>query len=160
MIIRILILSVAACVIGGGVNFLAPKPLPLIANADQFKIQHEEGVEAKASEIVELWKSGTAIFIDSRGAEMFQKGHIPGAVSLPYTAMEEGEPPEAVNLLPDDQLLVIYCDGADCHSSQVVFDKLEELGFAKEKMKVFAGGWIEWVNNKGEIEKGGEEGNE
>ncbi len=152
-LIRIFILSVASLVIGVGVNFLSPTPLPLIANADQFKIQHAEGVEVVSSEIIDLWNSGVAIFVDSRSAEAFKEGHIPGSISVPYKAIEEGEIPETVDLLPKDQDLVIYCDGADCHSSQVVYDKLEELGFDKEKMKIFSGGWVDWVNNKGEIEK-------
>lgn len=153
MMVRILILSVLSFVIGVGVNFLSPTPLPLIANAEQFVIQHEEGVDANVAEIVELYNAATAIFIDSRSEDAFKEGHIPGAISIPYKAIEEGEHPEAIDQLPNDQLLVIYCDGADCHASQVVFDKLEELGFAKENMKVFSGGWVDWVKNKGEIEK-------
>ncbi len=159
MIVRILILSIAACVLGVGVNFLAPKPLPLIATAEQFVIEHEEGVEVISSEIMELWNSGTAIFVDSRSEEAFRDGHIPGAFSISYKVIEKGEIPETVDLLPRDQLLVIYCDGADCHSSQVVYDKFEELGFTADKMKIFAGGWVDWLKNNGEIEKGGGEEN-
>lgn len=134
-------------------NWLSPTPLPFIANADQFVIKHAEGVDAKISEILELYNEGTATFVDARSEDEFKKGHIPGALSIPYKALEKGEHPETLDQLPTDQLVVIYCDGADCHASQVVYDKLEELGWTKENMKVFAGGWLEWVNNKLEIEK-------
>lgn len=153
-IYQIIALVIASLILGVGINALSGKPLPLCAHPDQFKVHHEN--EAKSHEILDLWKSMTVIFIDSRSAEAFAEGHIPGAFSIPYTLFEEGTPQE-VEMLPRDQNIVVYCDGADCHASQVVADKLEELGYEKSRMKIFSGGWQEWIQLGGEVEQGGTE---
>ena len=153
-LLQIAVLFIASMAVGVGVNSLAPKPLPLLANADQFKIKHD-GPDTPVSEIMKIWTEGTAIFLDARSEDEFKKGHIPGAQSAPYKTFEEGKIPEAVEMLRGtDQMLVIYCDGADCHASKVVYDKLLENGFSKEYMKVFEGGWKVWVEAKGEVEEG------
>ncbi|MBK7496538.1 MAG: rhodanese-like domain-containing protein [Candidatus Omnitrophica bacterium] len=148
--VQMLILVIVSFVLGLGINGLSSKPLSLLAHPDQFKVVHEN--EAKSHEIMDLWKSGMAIFIDARSAEAYAEGHIPGAFSIPYTLFDEGQPPE-VEMIPRDQDVVIYCDGADCHASQVVADRLEELGYVKTRLKIFSGGWQEWTELGGEVEQ-------
>jgi rhodanese-related sulfurtransferase len=148
---QIFILGVSTLVVGLSVNALSSKPLSLIASPEQFHEKVAEGMEAHKSEILDLWKAGDAIFVDARSLDEYAKGRILGAIAIPYKDFEEGIP-ENVDLLPRDQLLVIYCDGTDCHASQVVSDKLIEMGFDKENLKIFSGGWKEWLEIGGEVE--------
>ncbi len=136
-------------------NGLAPQPLPMLASADLFKEEVPAGSEVESSDLVALWESGEALFLDARSEEAYSQGHIPGAFSLSYKSFEQGVP-EWVNDLPKDQPLVIYCDGADCHASKVVYEKLLELGFEEDKLRIFSGGWTEWVKQGGEVEPEGQ----
>lgn len=152
---QVTLLCVSGAFLGLAMNALAPEPLPLLASADLFKEAVPEGSDVATSELRELWESGEVLFIDARSEEAFSKGHIPGAFSLPYKAFEQGTP-DLVNDLPKDQQLVIYCDGADCHASKVVYEKLLEFGFEEDRLRIFSGGWTEWVKQGGEVEPEGQ----
>jgi rhodanese-related sulfurtransferase len=149
---QILVILGVSLVLGVGINLVSPKPLPLVASPEQFTVEAEGGVVWE--ELLLLFESGEAVFVDARSTDMFAAGHIPGSISIPYKAFEHGVPAE-VELLPRDQPIVVYCDGADCHASPVVTDKLLELGFTKDLVRTFSGGWTKWVEMKMEIEKGG-----
>ena len=140
--------------LGLAVNALSPEPLPLIASKPQFEVEVSEERRAEHSEITELYESGEAIFVDARAVDFFTEGHIPGAFSIPYKEFEEGSTPEMVDLLPREMTIVVYCDGADCEASTVVADHLLELGFQPDLVRVFHGGWDEWLANEGEVETG------
>lgn len=151
---QILVLVVVSIVIGLGVNAISPKPVPIVANESQFEIEVPEEQKADHTEIMALYESGEAFFVDARSVDAFTEGHIPGAFSIPYTEFEEGNVPEKVDLLPREMTLVIYCDGADCHASKEVADHLIQLGFLPDLVRVFHGGWTEWLENGGEVETG------
>jgi rhodanese-related sulfurtransferase len=137
--------------LGIGTNFLFPEPLPVMAEKSQFAVE-VTAPTTESSDILRIWESGEAFFVDARSEEAFNKGHIPGAFSVPYKQFEEGTTPETVDVLPREQKLIIYCDGADCHASQVVYDALLNLGFQKDMMEIFHGGWTDWNELGGEVE--------
>ena len=153
--LQLIVMAAAGLAFGILINALSPKPLPLLASAEQFEIEVEEEIQVKSHEILELWESGEALFIDARSEDAFKQGRIPGAFSVPYDSLGEGDP-EILKYLPTDQMLVIYCDGADCHASKAVYERLRELGFSEEHMKIFHGGWNEWLKLGGETEADGE----
>jgi rhodanese-related sulfurtransferase len=80
------------------------------------------------------------VLVDSRPKrKKYDKGHIPGAVSIPdmYFDKEVGQ-------LPEDKTLpvVFYCGGYKCKLSHKSAAKAVELGYTN--VKVFAGGYPEW----------------
>lgn len=155
----ILQIAAMACVgflTGLAVNAVSPEPLPLLAPPEQFELEVDPEKAVTSSEIVEIWESGEAIFIDARSEDMYAKGRIPTAFSLPYDDFEEGMA-ELDPFLPRDQLVVIYCDGADCHSSEIVYEKFLQYGFEKEFLKIFNGGWNDWLKLGGEVDSDNEE---
>lgn len=88
----------------------------------------------------EFFFTQKARFIDSRSREKFRKGHIPGALNIPY---EEADPASLRSIsLPLGEVLVVYCDGEECRSSVHLAGRLRELGYSR--VKVFFGGWKEW----------------
>lgn len=150
--LQMMVMSAAGLLLGLGINAVSPESLPIFSTPEQFSVEMDESIQVSSSEIMDLWVSGEAMFIDARSEEAYATGRIPGAFSLPYKGFEDDGVPEMVDYLPRDQLLVIYCDGADCHASQVVYDRLIELGFLPERMKIFHGGWTEWKSIGGEVE--------
>lgn len=94
------------------------------------------------AEAEDLFISGEAIFIDSRTQEKFQAGRILGALNMPYEAEVKGDI-EGILALPLDRILVIYCDGDECQSSVQLAKALHDQGFLD--LKVFFGGWEEWL---------------
>ena len=80
------------------------------------------------------------MIVDSRPKrKKYDKGHIPGAVSIPdsqFTKMTEQ--------LPEDKakLMVFYCGGYKCKLSHKSAAKAIALGY--KNVKVFSGGFPEW----------------
>lgn len=76
------------------------------------------------------------IILDVRTQEEFDEGHIPGAVLIPNTEIEE----RAEENLPDkDQLILVYCRSG--RRSKMAAEILVELGYTN--IKEF-GGIIDW----------------
>lgn len=80
------------------------------------------------------------LIIDARPKiKKYDKGHIPGAISIPLTQFDK-----KVNLLPKDKnaLIVYYCGGLKCPLSHKSAFKAEKLGY--KNIKVLATGYPSW----------------
>lgn len=92
-------------------------------------------------EAEDFFAGGNAVFLDSRAEEKYLEGHILGAVNIPF---EGGERIVEEQLpFPREATLIVYCDGNECQSSVLLAKVLAEFGF--EDIRVFFGGWAEWV---------------
>ena len=82
------------------------------------------------------------IILDVREQEEYDSGHIPGAILIPYTEIEN----KAKEMLPDkDAQILVYCRSG--RRSKIAAKSLLKLGYTN--VKEF-GGIIDW---KGELEK-------
>lgn len=82
------------------------------------------------------------IILDVREQEEYDSGHIPGAVLIPYTEINE----RAEELIPEkDKLILVYCRSG--RRSKIASEALIRLGYTS--VKEF-GGIIDW---KYEVEK-------
>lgn len=77
------------------------------------------------------------VVIDTRSAERYAAGHIPGAVSLPQREMSA----ERVRDLDPEAVYVCYCDGIGCNGSTRGAYQLARLGF---RVKELIGGLHWW----------------
>ena len=76
------------------------------------------------------------IILDVREQYEYDEGHVPGAILIPYTEIEN----QAEEKLPDkDVLLLIYCRSG--RRSKIAAETLVELGYTN--IKEF-GGIIDW----------------
>ncbi|MDJ0810537.1 MAG: rhodanese-like domain-containing protein [Desulfobacterales bacterium] len=85
------------------------------------------------------------MIIDSRPYKpKYVKGHIPMAVSMPYTQFDK-----LTHLLPEnkDALLIFYCGGLKCKLSHKAAYKSEAMGYTN--VKVFAKGFPGWLEVPG-----------
>ena len=88
----------------------------------------------EAKEIMDSEEGYT--ILDVREQEEYDAGHIPGAILIPYTQIEE----MANEMLPEkDQLILVYCRSG--RRSKIAAEALAELGYTN--IQEF-GGIIDW----------------
>ncbi|MCP4115942.1 MAG: rhodanese-like domain-containing protein [Desulfobacteraceae bacterium] len=89
--------------------------------------------------------------VDVRSREIFDQGHLPGAISLPFARFDEvvGEFFEAH---PPESCVVLYCAGRECLDSHRFADQLVEFGYVN--VRVFSGGFSDWKAEGLKVEKG------
>ena len=76
------------------------------------------------------------IILDTREKDEFDEGHIPGAILIPYTEIEN----KAEEMIPDkDKLILVYCRSG--RRSKIAAESLAKLGYTN--VKEF-GGIIDW----------------
>jgi rhodanese-related sulfurtransferase len=89
-----------------------------------------------------LFESGSAVFVDARHSFDFDLSHIKGAISVPLKDYDVKK--AALDGIPKDRLIVVYCDGAECNSSIELSVKLMTDGY--RNVRIFFGGWREWID--------------
>ena len=96
-----------------------------------------------AEEAKKIMVSGEEyIILDTREQDEFDEGHIPGAILIPYTEIEN----KAEEMLPDkDAQILVYCRSG--RRSKIASESLAKLGYTN--VKEF-GGIIDWLY---EVEK-------
>jgi rhodanese-related sulfurtransferase/DNA-binding transcriptional ArsR family regulator len=88
---------------------------------------------------IELWRrarAGEVVVIDVRPDEEYSAGHIPGALSMPLSALAE-----RLAELPQDAEIVAYCRGAYC---VMAHDAVRMLHAHGRRARRLADGMIEW----------------
>ena len=104
------------------------------------KIMYEQITAEEAKKIMDSGEDH--IILDSREQDEFNEGHIPGAILIPYTEIEN----KAEKMLPDkNKLILVYCRSG--RRSKIAAATLSRIGYTN--IKEF-GGIIDWPY---EIEK-------
>lgn len=84
-------------------------------------------------------------FFDARVQEEFDEGHVKGAVLVDPTdakIVASEKKPEFLHKYDPRYPVIVYCNGGDCDSSQLVGIRLKQFGFAN--VKVFEEGYPAW----------------
>jgi rhodanese-related sulfurtransferase len=87
------------------------------------------------------------ILLDVRSPALFEKGHVPGAISLPHGKIIASRMSEYLR----STLFVTYCAGPHCNGAARAAVRLARLGFA---VKLMAGGITGWVEDGFALEAG------
>ena len=116
-------------IIGG-----ADGPTSIIVAEKGEKAMYEQITPEEAKKIMDSGEEH--IILDTREQDEFDEGHIPGAILIPYTEIEN----KAKEMLPDkDKLILVYCRSG--RRSKIVAESLAKLGYTN--VKEF-GGIIDW----------------
>ncbi|MBT2209029.1 metalloregulator ArsR/SmtB family transcription factor [Actinomadura sp. NEAU-AAG7] len=95
------------------------------------------GVEAVAADDLAARLSDPAtLVVDVRSAEEYARGHVPGAVSMPFEGLRD-----RLGGLPPDGEIVAYCGGPYCVVSPDAVRLLREHGFEARPLD---GGFARW----------------
>lgn len=97
--------------------------------------------------LVSLNNGESVIVIDTRSAEAYAAGHIPGAISLPHRKMDV----TSTARIERDALVVVYCDGIGCNASTKGALNMAQMGF---RVKELIGGLDWWKRDGHAIETG------
>lgn len=98
------------------------------------------GIEVELSQ-VGAWPA-PVLWVDARPAEAFNRGHIPGAVSLNEASWEQQLPGLLATWKPGARI-VVYCDTQSCDASQSLAQRIDrELHLPG--IYVLKGGWGSW----------------
>jgi rhodanese-related sulfurtransferase len=99
----------------------------------------------------EAWASGLVTIIDARPTDQYTEAHIPGAYSLPYEDFNSRWPVLSTMIFPQE-VIVVYCDGGDCHASDSLASLLLEMGY--DNTVVYRLGFESWTAKGYETESG------
>ncbi len=150
----LILLSVVISII---FNFVSGNGIPLIGNwpaagGSEVAVppSAEEGDPPFISldEAAALFQTPGVLFIDARDPEDFEINRVRGAVSIPYDYLPEEDydlywENKAIEISHDTRI-VIYCSGSECELSLYLGRDMVLYGY--EDVKVFYGGWSDWVN--------------
>jgi rhodanese-related sulfurtransferase len=104
-------------------------------------------------QVKRLMNSGNVLLIDARNAEEFERGHIKGAVNIPYMEVEKYF--EKLLEFPTDTLIVIYCNNPECPLGHSLMKFMAQMEF--QKLYLYDEGWDGWKNAGMPIERGKKE---
>ena len=115
---------------------IPPPTAPEGTNADV--APHPDTVTLR--EVVIHFDQGNAFFIDARKPELYAEGHIYGAINMPNSDLM-GFVQQVIDLVPPEELVIVYCGGGDCEASHDVKEFLQAYEY--NNMKIYTNGWAE-----------------
>ena len=153
-------LLMIAAVLSFGVNSFSPAGIALkgqwdrsrgVVMAGEKQKTHPAGIEINNPlRVHQMIKDPEIVLMDVRPKEMYDRGHLPGAVSFPLEAFDEVLD-RLVTLVKKDSGILVYCSGVECTDSHTFAARLIALNF--KRVQVYAGGFREWQEMGYETQK-------
>lgn len=151
-ILQSLIILAFGVALGVVYNFLSPAGIPLFASQDKsvagFRMMTTDEIKLYIQE-----KGKSILIVDARSPEEYSLGHIPGAINIPDTDFEKYFSRHS-NEIKKAELIVVYCSGGSCGSSEEVALQLIKKGISPSKVAVDQDGLPGWIRSKNPIEYG------
>lgn len=110
-----------------GVNFLYTEE----------KLKTGEIVSVERAKLI--FDEESAIFIDARPMYSYQRGHIPGAINIPYSSRDKAS---LMKDISKDENIITYCYSAKCNQARILVRDLKKMGYTN--VALFEGGIVEW----------------
>lgn len=120
-------------------------PVTQIAPAESANaLQHFESAlrfETDCWDVHDSMSSGRQDFvlIDVRSHDLYAKGHVPGAISIPHAKIIES----TMNKYSSETIFVVYCAGPHCNGGHRGAIRLAKLG---RPVKLMIGGITGWLD--------------
>ena len=144
---QILALALLALLLGLPVNRVRSGSIPLFGDWSpeaRMALKYGRTLLIPLDEAKAQFLNGSAVFVDVRPPELYQEGHIQGAINLPFAEFDQMID-KILTDLPEEVLIVTYCDGDDCVLSAELAIRLKEFGY--EKVRVLHNGWSVWKSH-------------
>lgn len=103
---------------------------------ERFASHHEEFEPLGADELIRRVREGSVSVFDVRPPKEFEAGHLPGAVNVPLSQLED-----AFQHLPEGTTIVAYCRGKYCLMAYAAVDYLTSVGVSAQRLNL---GFSEW----------------
>jgi rhodanese-related sulfurtransferase len=139
--------------LGFSINQFRTDRLPLVGDwSIKAKLITADGdrLEISFKEAKKLFMEKSALFMDARSMDDYAKGHIPGALSLPWHDVDLRFIEVTEDISPD-KLIITYCEDVTCDLSCDLALFLLDMGF--KNVRVLLDGWAVWLKNCLPVEK-------
>ncbi len=145
MWLQVLVLVTVSCGVAALTNAVRPDRLAWVIDPETSvnpgeNPQLAEQVAVTLEELREHLLLGTAALVDARKPEEYAAGHLATAINIPSTEKEQYLD-VMFEMLPPEGLIIIYCEGGDCESSNEVFQFLVDNGYRIENLRMYRPGW-------------------
>ena len=137
-----------SAVLGAAVNLVRPDGIPFVESwsmADKLVTEDGGTMAIPLEEAAALFADNAAVFLDARTPAEYDRGHIQGAVNLPWHDVDNHFETVIMTLDPE-AVHITYCDGETCPLSHDLAVFLKDLGFTR--VKVLVNGWTLWKNHQ------------
>ena len=108
-------------------------------------------LDISLAEAKKLFLQRTVVFIDARPQDDYEKGHIKGALGLPWNEVDRNFMRVTAGMTPDTPIIT-YCDGELCELSHNLAIFLLDMGF--RDVRILINGWALWRQADLPIESG------
>ena len=108
-----------------------------ITTPSQTETQLSQAPRISRDEAQKLVKAGKAVYIDVRSLETYNKGHLPGALSIPGSQLLH-----RLQELPQGKKLITYCACVEEHTAAVAVLNLRSHNI--KNAAALLGGWNDW----------------
>jgi len=154
--LRCCLLPVLSWLVAMIINTRRDYPIPLIyypGNAIDSIVRRLGGLPQEGpipddsvsiSDVLDHLDAHNAVIVDARAESDFDRGHIPGAINLPWDAFERKfHAFRAFMMSRSPTRIVVYCSSDACSDSSSVRKALYMLGY--RNTGVLKGGWSLWT---------------
>jgi rhodanese-related sulfurtransferase len=86
----------------------------------------------------------SAIWIDARPSDEFERDHVPGAVSLNEDQWGQGLARFLGTQWLPEKKIVVYCSAASCNLAEDVARRLRKEAKLPNEIRILKGGWEAW----------------
>jgi rhodanese-related sulfurtransferase len=143
MILQMVALVIIGSAVGLTYNAVSPGGIPV--KGGKKEIFDTKNVRMmKLDEVQYFLQQPGTVLVDARSIFEYKLGHIPGAVSLPADSFDPVFPKVAPQL-KTAKLVIVYCSGGSCGTSEDVAKKLMDHGLTGDRLAIFTDGLPGWM---------------
>ena len=149
-------LALLSLMVGYAINRFSSRPLPLEYQTPEQRFDKELTTLVAAAPFTispaatvslpdfrTAVENKTALILDARPSDFFERGHVPGALNLSRDDFAHDYRRLSPTLkAAAAKPIIVYCSGGACHDSRLVASALLSLGFSD--VRVYTGGWDDW----------------
>ncbi|MFQ5461575.1 MAG: rhodanese-like domain-containing protein [Phycisphaerae bacterium] len=96
----------------------------------------------------ELMASGLYVLVDARNENVYEEGHIAGALRCYHYELEACID-RVIEAATGVEKVIVYCNGGECEDSKYMCHELiDNFGLPYESVYLFAGGWAAWMEHE------------
>ena len=143
-----------AAALGLSCNQVRTTGLPLIGNWSpeaQLTTESGDSLAVSLADAEGMYYAHAAVFLDARSPELYDEGHIQGALNLPWEELD-ARFVETLRDFPVETTFVTYCDGEGCGLSREL--AMAMLGRGYTEVRVLVNGWTLWNDKRLPVDKG------
>ncbi|MEK7391450.1 MAG: rhodanese-like domain-containing protein [Fibrobacterota bacterium] len=140
-LIRAAIVLAASLFLALGINAARPDGVPLIRPSKEALALRAGITPIQLDTAKLLLEDPKVLFVDARPRNVWKRGRIPGAINFPEE-VSDSLMQGFRDTVALDRPLVVYCDGEECRSSDLLSKKLSQVGY--KYVYLFFGGWVQW----------------